>query len=99
MLLTVKQVSELWSVSVGCVYQLIRSGDLPAYRIGTGRGTLRIRTEDAERLLGACRTTRESINGDDADGLLVACRTTKGPKRPPLKPRRAAEASMSAVGR
>ena len=80
MMLTVRQVSALWCVSIGCIYQLIRSGDLPAYRIGTGRGTIR-------------------ISKDDAEGLRGACRTTKGPKRPPLKSRRAAEVAMSGVDR
>lgn len=99
MMLTVKQVSELWSLSVGCVYQLIRSGDLPAYRFGTGRGTIRIDEDDAEALLGACRTTKRPIREDGADGLLGGCRTIKGPKHPPLKSRRAAEVAMSGVGR
>lgn len=40
--LTVKAVAERLSVGVSTVYDLCRSGILPSFRVGCGRGTIRI---------------------------------------------------------
>jgi len=40
--LTVKDVAERLNVSLGTVYALVSKGELKAFRIGVGRGTLRI---------------------------------------------------------
>ncbi|MFI8962077.1 helix-turn-helix domain-containing protein [Streptomyces sp. NPDC053493] len=37
-----KDVASALGVNVQTVYVLVRQGDLPAYRVGTGRGTIRI---------------------------------------------------------
>ena len=40
--LRVKDVATALDVNVQTVYALVRQGDLPAYRVGSGRGTIRI---------------------------------------------------------
>lgn len=54
-LLTVREVSERLRVSVNCVYALVGRGKLACYRVGAGRGAIRIRGEDVEAYLGICR--------------------------------------------
>lgn len=44
--LTVKTLSERWGVSRSVVYQMVNDGLLPALRIGTGRGTIRVKEQD-----------------------------------------------------
>lgn len=44
--LTVKALSERWGVSKSVVYQMVTDGLLPALRIGTGRGTIRVKEQD-----------------------------------------------------
>lgn len=44
--LTVKALSERWGVSKSVVYQMVTDGILPAIRIGTGRGTIRVNETD-----------------------------------------------------
>lgn len=48
-LLTVGQAASLLSVSIGTIYALCQTGGLPHLRIGTGRGTIRIRRKDLLR--------------------------------------------------
>ncbi|SFI92449.1 helix-turn-helix domain-containing protein [Planctomicrobium piriforme] len=55
-LLTVSKVAELLNVSESEVYALCRSGKLQHFRIGTGRGTIRICREDLHSFLTSCRT-------------------------------------------
>ncbi len=50
-MLSVKQVAGRLNVSVGTIYGLVNRGRLAAYRIGVGRGTLRIPEESIERFL------------------------------------------------
>jgi excisionase family DNA binding protein len=38
----VKEVADLFAVDLSTVYAAVRSGSLGSYRIGTGRGTIRI---------------------------------------------------------
>lgn len=47
--LSVKQLAANWGVSKSIVYALVRSGELPSFRIGLGRGTIRILASDAEK--------------------------------------------------
>lgn len=49
--LSPKQVATRWSVAKSTVYALIASGMLPHVRVGLGRGTIRIREEDADAYL------------------------------------------------
>jgi excisionase family DNA binding protein len=49
-LLTAKQAAERLGVSPRTVYDLCESGQLRCQRIGTGRGTIRIRPADLDRI-------------------------------------------------
>lgn len=40
--LKAKDVAAALDVNVQTVYALVRQGDLPAYRVGAGRGTIRV---------------------------------------------------------
>jgi len=55
--LTVRQVAERLHVSQGTVYGLIAQGRLRAFRIGTGRGTLRVSEEALADFLQAVETS------------------------------------------
>ncbi|MGH7358551.1 MAG: helix-turn-helix domain-containing protein [Acidimicrobiia bacterium] len=48
--LTVQEVAELMRVSTMTVYRLIKSGELPAVRVGR---SFRVRDEDVDAYLGA----------------------------------------------
>src|SRR4051812_19722986 len=48
---TVRQVAERLRVSTATVYQLCADQKLPHFRVGAGRGTIRIREEDLEDFL------------------------------------------------
>jgi excisionase family DNA binding protein len=39
------------TVSKATAYQLVSSGKLPCYRVGVGRGAIRVREEDLQRYL------------------------------------------------
>lgn len=51
----VKEVAPLLNVCVATVYNLIASGDLPAYSIGPGRGTKRVPHADLMAYKDRCR--------------------------------------------
>ena len=53
-MMTVKEVSQAINVSPSIVYQLIESGKLKCYRIGIGRGTIRISQSQLEAYLQKC---------------------------------------------
>jgi len=55
MMLKVSQVAEKLNVSESIVYALITAGRLGSHRIGVGRGTIRVSTEDLEADLASCR--------------------------------------------
>ncbi|MCC7423964.1 MAG: helix-turn-helix domain-containing protein [Planctomycetaceae bacterium] len=55
MYLTVREVAKRLQVSASCVYQLIDMGKLPHFRIGVGRGVIRILEEDLNAYLSASR--------------------------------------------
>lgn len=48
MSLTVKQSATRLGVSKSLVYQLCAAGKLPHYRVGIGRGTIRIEEQDLD---------------------------------------------------
>lgn len=54
-LLTVREVSRVLRVSINCVYNLVSQGKLPSYRIGAGRGAIRVKREDINAYLATCR--------------------------------------------
>lgn len=49
---SVIQVAERLGVSVACVYALVESMELAHYRIGMGRGTIRVSDEQLQAYLG-----------------------------------------------
>lgn len=50
-MLTAQQVADILSVNKMTVYRLCEAGELRSRRIGTGRGTIRIKPSDLERYL------------------------------------------------
>lgn len=54
-MLSVKQVADRLNVSVGTIYGLVSRGRLTAFRIGVGRGILRIPEESVRQLLQSSR--------------------------------------------
>lgn len=50
-MMTVREIAKTLRISLACAYSLVESGQLPCYRIGTGRGTIRISQEQLERYL------------------------------------------------
>jgi len=61
-LLTVRDAAAILKVSCSLVYQLVAAGKLPCYRIGTGRGAIRIRSDDLETYVAACRTDPADVS-------------------------------------
>lgn len=49
--LTVKQAASKVGVHKNTIYALIQTGKLRAYRVGVGRGTIRIIAEDMPRVM------------------------------------------------
>jgi len=62
--LTIGQAAERLNISRRTVYDLCRSGKLPHYRIGIGRGTIRIAADDIAAFLEACRVGQKQTPGD-----------------------------------
>jgi excisionase family DNA binding protein len=54
----VNQVAEKLNVSESIVYALIDAGRLACHRIGVGRGTIRVSTEDLDAYLASCRVEK-----------------------------------------
>jgi excisionase family DNA binding protein len=74
----VKAVADMLDVSVNTIYRAIESGALDAYKIGTGKGTLRIPGIAVKTYLSACgEAAREAyVQGgvpaaDSDDGALT----------------------------
>ena len=59
--LTVQQAAALFNIPARTLYALCADGSLPHARIGTGRGTIRIKPADLNRLVS---------NGSSKTGLL-----------------------------
>ena len=54
-LLTIHEVAAILKVSKSLVYGMIASGKIACHRIGNGRGAIRVRRDDLEEFLAACR--------------------------------------------
>ncbi len=54
-LLTVREVAQRLRVSSNCVYDLVSTGKLVCYRVGVGRGAIRVRRIDIDEYLAASR--------------------------------------------
>ena len=65
-LLTVREVAERLKVSVAGAYAIIAEGKLACYRVGRGRGTIRVRPEDLDVYLARCRFERVEQAGKPA---------------------------------
>lgn len=50
-LLKMKDVADQLSIGIRTAYRLVEEGQLKAKRIGSGRGTLRVRPADLDRYL------------------------------------------------
>lgn len=59
MLLTVRELSKQLGVSSKTVYAMVERDQIPHYRIGTGRGTLRFDYEAVKKALGFASRLRE----------------------------------------
>ena len=54
-LLTVAKSRRCFVCPSNCVYELVAKGKLGCYRVGVGRGAIRVRQSDVEMYLTACR--------------------------------------------
>ena len=54
-LLTVKEASARLRCSPSTIYTAVATGQLPHYRVGTGRGHIRIHKDDLETYWRSCR--------------------------------------------
>jgi excisionase family DNA binding protein len=59
--LTVRQVAEQLKLSVASIYQLCAEGKLKHYRLGLGRGTIRISEEQLQQFLKEAESRGESV--------------------------------------
>jgi excisionase family DNA binding protein len=55
-LLTVSEVAEFLRLSRSSVYQMVERGILATYRVGFGRGAIRLSREELLRYVESCRT-------------------------------------------
>ncbi len=53
-MLTVREAADRLRISVSLVYQLVESRRLAHYRVGTGRGCIRIAEESIDEYLAQC---------------------------------------------
>jgi len=63
----VKAVADALDVSVATVYRAVESGQLDAYKLGTGKGTIRIPGEAVAVYLARCADAGSPVE-DDAAG-------------------------------
>ena len=54
-MLNVRDVATMLHVSQSTVYAMVESGRLVSYRVGNGRGAIRVREQDLETYLESCR--------------------------------------------
>ena len=64
--MTVKQAAKKLEVSVGTVYGLIASGRLRCYRIGNGRGVVRISDEHVRDYLAGTESQPKAVDSPPA---------------------------------
>ena len=60
-LLTIKQAAKHLAVSLGTVYDLCAQRKLKHLRVGTGRGTIRIRDEDLDAYMNGATVPSEEL--------------------------------------
>lgn len=58
--LRVKAVADMLDVSVATIYRAIESGALPALKVGTGKGALRVPAAAVREYLQACELAARS---------------------------------------
>ncbi len=59
-MIKVDDLAKLWNVSASTIYNLVESGKLACYRIGTGRGAIRFTDEQIAAFLVSCKVTPAS---------------------------------------
>lgn len=52
-MLKITEVAKRLRISLACAYGLVESGKLACYRIGVGRGTIRVSEEQLQEFLGS----------------------------------------------
>jgi excisionase family DNA binding protein len=62
-LLTVSEAAQLLKLSLGGIYALCKSGNLPHHRLGAGRGAIRIDRVDLLTYIAACKTGAAPVAG------------------------------------
>jgi excisionase family DNA binding protein len=60
-LLKVKDVADQLSVGKSTAYRLIEEGEITFTRVGSGRGTIRVRPEDLERYINRPRAVQQAV--------------------------------------
>jgi excisionase family DNA binding protein len=55
-MMTVKTVAKRLQMSMACVYAVIAAGEMRCYRIGTGRGAIRVSEEQLQEYLVSVET-------------------------------------------
>lgn len=65
-LLTIEQVADYYQTSKDTVRRWIREGILPAYRIGSGRGAIRVKREDMLAILKPILPGEDEGEEDDS---------------------------------
>ncbi len=74
----VRDVAEGLDVSVATIYRAIESGVLPALKVGTGKGALRIPGAAVQEYMRACeQAARQAIRGKPFP-LVKTCGTAPG---------------------
>ncbi len=63
--LTVAEAAERYGIAKRTVYALCEDGQLAHHRVGTGRGTIRIKPADFDRYLSQCRVDLHSDKPED----------------------------------
>lgn len=62
----VKAVADMLDVSVTTVYRAVEAGQLDAYKLGTGKGTIRIPGEAVAAYLARCADAGSTVENDAA---------------------------------
>lgn len=62
---TVKKVAERLQVSIGTIYAAVADGRLRCYRLGRGRGTIRIAEDGLQEFLASSQSegSTRTVNG------------------------------------
>jgi excisionase family DNA binding protein len=65
-LLKVKDVADRLSIGVSTAYRLIEEGQIRFTRVGSGRGTIRVRPEDLERYINRPLAVRTLVPASES---------------------------------